>query len=31
MIISAGSGSYRVNADIVEPTKTRVLLGGIPI
>eukprot|EP00347_Sterkiella_histriomuscorum_P009116 403342460 len=31
MIISAGSGSYRVNADIVDPTKSRVLLGGIPI
>ncbi|CDW71794.1 UNKNOWN [Stylonychia lemnae] len=31
MIITGGTGQYRVNADIVEPTKSRVLLGGVPI
>jgi len=31
MIITGGSGQYRVNAEIVEPTKSRVLLGGVPI
>ena len=31
IIISAGYGAYRVNADIVEPSKSRILLGGIPV
>ncbi len=31
LIVTAGSGAYRVNAEIVNPTKSRVLLGGIPI
>lgn len=31
LIITAGYGAYRINANVVEPTKSRVLLGGIPI
>jgi hypothetical protein len=31
IIVSAGKGYYKINADIIEPTKSRVLLGGIPI
>lgn len=31
MIITAGYGTYRVNAEAVGPTKSRALLGGIPI
>jgi len=31
MIVTAGHGAYRVNIDIIEPTKSRIILGGIPI
>ena len=31
LVVTAGFGAYRINANIVEPTKSRVLLGGIPI
>ena len=29
--MTAGYGAYRINANVIEPTKSRVLLGGIPI
>jgi len=31
LIVTAGQGAYRINANVIEPTKSRVLLGGIPI
>jgi hypothetical protein len=31
LIVTAGVGTYRINANVIEPTKSRVLLGGIPI
>mmetsp|Transcript_5925 Transcript_5925/g.5346 ORF Transcript_5925/g.5346 Transcript_5925/m.5346 type:complete len:105 (-) Transcript_5925:234-548(-) len=31
MIISSGYGAYRVNAESIGPTKSRVILGGIPV
>ena len=31
LIVTAGYGAYRINANVTEPTKSRVLLGGIPI
>ena len=31
MILTAGCATYRVNADIIAPTKSRILLGGIPV
>lgn len=31
LIITAGHGVYRINANVIEPTKSRVVLGGIPI
>lgn len=31
VILTAGTGSYRVNADMINPTKSRALLGGTPI
>ena len=31
MILTAGQGTYRVNANIVSPTKSRCLLGGLPV
>jgi len=30
-ILSAGLGTYRINTDVVEPTKQRCLLGGIVV
>ena len=31
MILTAGCATYRVNSDIITPTKSRILLGGIPV
>ena len=31
LIVTAGFGAYRINANVIEPTKSRVILGGIPI
>ena len=31
IILSAGYGTYRINQDILRPTKARCLLGGLPI
>ena len=31
LIVTAGCGTYRINANVIEPTKSRVVLGGIPI
>ena len=31
IILSAGAGAYRVNAEMIIPTKSRALLGGTPI
>ena len=31
MILTAGCATYRVNSDIISPTKSRILLGGIPV
>ena len=31
IILSAGSATYRVNKDIISPTKSRLLLGGTPV
>jgi hypothetical protein len=31
LILTAGSGSYRVNPGMVSPTKDRIILGGLPI
>jgi len=31
LIVSAGLATYRINVDILAPTKARVILGGLPI
>ena len=31
IIVTAGTGAYRVNTEIINPTKSRVLIGGTPI
>ena len=31
IVLTAGNGFYRVNADMISPTKSRVYLGGTPI
>ena len=31
MILTAGCATYRVNSDIISPTKSRVILAGIPV
>ena len=31
IILTAGNGFYRVNSEMISPTKSRVLLGGTPI
>jgi hypothetical protein len=31
MILTAGSGTYRINPGMESPTKDRIILGGLPI
>ena len=31
MILTAGCATYKVNSDIISPTKSRVILSGIPV
>ena len=31
MLLTAGCATYKVNADIIAPTKSRVVLAGVPI
>ena len=31
MLLTAGSGTYKVNYEMVPPTKNRCILGGLPI
>jgi hypothetical protein len=31
LILTAGQGTYRVNTEIISPTKSRAILSGLPI
>ena len=31
MVLTAGQGTYRVNTEMISPTKSRAILGGLPI